>query len=204
MRRKDQVLHRSWPESPGLSLPRARSAPCPRPLRRARRATVTQLGAGVDRSQSACCQRRMNAAGSNSLTVASDLDSLTRMAADPVIEAAANPQGNRFRIALSGGSTPRRLFELLSTSPFRERVDWTRWCVFWADERLVPPDHADSNYQLAEQLLLSRVAVPREHVHRAPVEIGDGDAVARAYAATLRDEFELANGELPAFDLGLL
>jgi len=146
----------------------------------------------------------MSAAGSNTVTVESDLDSLTRAAAELVVESAASPHGDRFRIALSGGSTPRRLFELLAASPFRERIDWTRWCVFWADERLVAADHADSNYHLAEQLLLSRVPVPREHVYRAPVELGDGDAVAQAYEAQLRAEFEIPEGELPAFDLVLL
>jgi 6-phosphogluconolactonase len=146
----------------------------------------------------------MSVAGSTTITVENDLDSLTRTAAELVIESAANPHGDRFRVALSGGSTPRRLFELLSASPYRDRIDWTRWCVFWADERLVAPAHADSNYMLAEQLLLSRVPVPREHVHRAPVELGDGDAVARAYEAQLRAEFEVSDGELPAFDLVLL
>jgi 6-phosphogluconolactonase len=146
----------------------------------------------------------MSAGSSNTVTVESDLDSLTRSAAELVIESAASVHGKRFRVALSGGSTPRRLFELLSASPFRDRIDWTRWCVFWADERLVAPDHADSNYRLAEQLLLSRVPVPREHVHRALVELGDGDAVARAYEAQLRAEFEVSDGELLAFDLVLL
>jgi 6-phosphogluconolactonase len=146
----------------------------------------------------------MSDTGSTTITVENDLDSLTRSAAELVIESAASPPGSRFRVALSGGSTPRRLFELLSASPFRDRIDWTRWCVFWADERLVPPDHADSNYQLAEQLLLSRVPVPREHVHRAPVELDDGDAVAQAYESELRAEFEVSDGELPAFDLVLL
>ncbi|MCA1646840.1 MAG: 6-phosphogluconolactonase [Chloroflexi bacterium] len=146
----------------------------------------------------------MSVGGTNAITVESDLDALTRTAAELVVESAANPHGDRFTVALSGGSTPRRLFELLAASPFRDRIDWTRWCVFWADERLVAPDHADSNYQLAELLLLSRVPIPRTHVHRAPVELGEGDAVARAYEAQLRAAFEVSDGELPAFDLIVL
>jgi 6-phosphogluconolactonase len=145
----------------------------------------------------------MSAVGAT-FTVEDDLDALARTAAELVVESAARPHSDRFTVALSGGSTPRRLFQLLSATPFRDRIDWTRWCVFWADERLVAPDHADSNYLLAEQLLLSQVPVPPEHVHRAPVEIGDGDAVARAYEAQVRAELEVPDGQRPAFDLILL
>src|SRR5687768_10373018 len=83
-------------------------------------------------------------------------------AAERVVRAAdeAITLSGRFRIGLSGGSTPKALFQLLASEPYRARIDWTNVEVFFADERCVPPDHADSNYRMARETLLSKVAIP--------------------------------------------
>ncbi len=110
----------------------------------------------------------------------------------------------RFSVALSGGATPRGLYARLAAEPFRSRVDWSRVRVFWGDERCVPPDHPDSNYRLAHELLLSRVAILPDNVHRMRGEAADPDLAAAEYAAELQTAFGLKRGERPRFDLILL
>jgi 6-phosphogluconolactonase len=110
---------------------------------------------------------------------------------------------NRFFVALSGGSTPRRLYRLLSEPPFRDQVEWSRVELFWGDERCVPPDHADSNYRMANEALVERVPIPPANVHRLPAEQSDRDAAAEEYAHTMAATFDAA-GSPPVFDLVLL
>lgn len=107
----------------------------------------------------------------------------------------------RFSVALAGGSTPKRAYQLLASDDYRERVAWDHVHIFFGDERCVPPDHADSNYRMANEALLSRVPVPATNVHRIN---GEGDAVADAllYEDELQQFFD---GEAwPRFDLVLL
>jgi 6-phosphogluconolactonase len=106
-----------------------------------------------------------------------------------------------FSVALSGGNTPRRMYELLATEPFKARVGWSRVHIFFGDERTVPPDHPDSNYRLAREALISHVAIPPNNVH--PIN-GVGDAVinARLYESELKLFF--SGAEWPRFDLVLL
>lgn len=105
-----------------------------------------------------------------------------------------------FTVALSGGSTPRRLYETLAASPFREQVPWQHVHVFWGDERAVPPDHPGSNYRMACETWLDHVALPPRNVHRVRGELEPG-AAAEAYVAELRAFFDLP---WPTFDLVLL
>jgi len=112
-----------------------------------------------------------------------------------------------FTVALSGGSTPRGLYSLLATEekvPFRDRLAWDKIHFFWGDERHVPPEHPDSNYFMALESMLSKVAVPPENVHRIKAENPDAGKVAEEYEETLREFFGLAPEELPRFDLILL
>ena len=89
-------------------------------------------------------------------------------------------------VCLSGGSTPRRLYELLATQPWRGRIPWERAHWFWGDERCVPPDHPDSNYGMVRRAMLDPVAAPAANVH--PVRTLDltPEAAAAAYAAELQ------------------
>lgn len=137
--------------------------------------------------------------------VVPDAETLARAAADRVTEiarAAIEAQG-RVTIALSGGSTPRALFRLLSQEPWREWIDWERLYVFWGDERTVPPDDPESNYRMAHEELLARVPIPAGQIHRMRGE-DDPSEAARSYEAVLREVFALAPGAWPRFDLILL
>lgn len=126
-------------------------------------------------------------------------------AAEEVVNAAnqAVSAWGRFRIALSGGSTPKSLFTLLATNA-RTSFPWEKTYFFWSDERHVPPDHADSNYRMAEESLLSKVPVPAGNIFRVPAENPDAAAVAQIYETTLRKAFGIGSEGMPTLDLILL
>jgi 6-phosphogluconolactonase len=111
-------------------------------------------------------------------------------------------RSGRFAVALAGGSTPKTLYRLLAED-FRERIDWNRVHLFWADERCVPPSHADSNFGMVRDTLLAHVAVPEANVFRMRGE-DPPEAAAAEYERIIRDEFHLGSGEWPRFDLVLL
>lgn len=131
---------------------------------------------------------------------------LAEQAANRFVEAATKALADlgTFRVALSGAKTPEGLYARLASEPFQSRVDWARVQVFWGDERCVPPDHADSNYRLAHELLLSKVPVRPENVYRMRGEAIDPDLAAAEYAGELQTAFGLKRGERPRFDLILL
>lgn len=103
----------------------------------------------------------------------------------------------RFAVALSGGSTPRAIFAVLSAEPFKSEVEWSKVHIFWGDERNVPPDHNDSNYRMAKETLLDHVAIPAENVHRMEGELDAAEAAAK-YMAGIDAFF---GDEPPHFDL---
>ena len=109
----------------------------------------------------------------------------------------------RFTIALSGGSTPKSLYNLLATNA-RTTLPWDRMFFFWGDERHVPPTDPDSNYRMVKEAILSKVQVPAGNIHRVPAENPDAAAAAEAYEADLRKFFHLETGQIPRFDLVLL
>ncbi len=135
--------------------------------------------------------------------VLADPEALSRSAADLVsaaIEAAAAAKST-VRLVVSGGSTPRRLYTLLGEPPWRERIEWKKVHLFWADERCVPPDHNESNYRLVAGTLLSRVDLPEDRIHRIRGE-KDPEPAAQAYEEEILAFFRPA--ALPVFDLILL
>lgn len=140
------------------------------------------------------------------VTVVASNEALAEAAAQAVADAAedAVKQTGRFTLALSGGSTPRRLYARLASPPFRSRIDWARLDVFWGDERCVPPDHPDSNYRLADESLLSKVPIPPEQIHRMRGEDSDPERAALDYSQELARVFSLKPGEHPRLDLVLL
>jgi 6-phosphogluconolactonase len=141
------------------------------------------------------------------IQVVPDSKVLARAAADAVNRAAraAIAARGRFLIALSGGSTPRAIFQLLAaeqearTSP----IDWSRVHVFFGDERCVPSDHPDSNYRMAREALLSKVPIPEDQIHRVQTELGP-ELAAERYAAEVISAAEPEPGTVPSFDLILL
>lgn len=142
----------------------------------------------------------------SAIRVFADLAELTRAAAEEIARLAesAVAQRGRFTWALSGGSTPRPVYQALASDPYRERLPWSAIHLFWGDERHVPPDHAESNYRMAREAMIDRAPVPAGNVHRVPAEDPDASRAAAAYESELRSFFGLAPGELPAFDLMLL
>ena len=107
-------------------------------------------------------------------------------------------------MALSGGGTPKRFFELLPATAESQSLPWEKVQVFWVDERYVPPDSSYSNYRLAADTFLSKVEIPPENIHRIPTEYDDIKVAARTYAQTIRQAFRLREGQVPSFDLVVL
>lgn len=140
------------------------------------------------------------------IIVVCDPAELAETAARFVTEAAARAcaERSRFMLALSGGETPRRTYERLARPPFRDAVPWDCTWIFFGDERAVPPDHAESNYRMAQETLLSKVPIPADHVFRMPGEAEDLDAAAAEHARELAAVFGTRRGQLPRFDLVLL
>jgi 6-phosphogluconolactonase len=109
------------------------------------------------------------------------------------------------RIAISGGSTPKVMFGLLADPehPYVKQVPWDKLDLYWVDERCVPPDHADSNYRMTKEALLSKVPLAPERIHRMEGELEPEVAAAR-YESEIRNSFKLEGAETPTFDLVLL
>ena len=130
---------------------------------------------------------------------------LFQAAAEEVIRSATDAvaQRGRFTIALSGGSTPRNLYTLIAANASAS-LPWDRMFFFWSDERHVPPDDPESNYGMARDTLLSKVAIPPANIFPIPAENPDASAAAEIYEQTLRKFFAEGPGEFPRFDLILL
>ena len=107
-----------------------------------------------------------------------------------------------FRVALSGGSTPKQVYPLLLEPARRDAVDWAAVEFFWGDERAVPPDHPESNFGVAYGMLISQLPNARQdRIHRMPAEAPDLDAAALSYESELRLAFGTRGDKPPAFDL---
>ncbi len=134
-----------------------------------------------------------------------DLADLSRAAASLFVDLAneAVRDHEAFRVALSGGSTPKKLYSLLACPEFSMRVPWHVVHLFWGDERCVPPDDPESNYGMVRNVLLQRVPIPATNVHPIHGEIDPGQAAAE-YEALLRESFGTDSNKVPRFDLVLL
>lgn len=130
------------------------------------------------------------------------LDALSAAAAEQIVELArtAVTARGRFSIALAGGNTPRRAYELLATT-HRDEIDWSRVQVVFGDERFVAQDDVRSNYKMANETLLSRVPVSPSHVYPAPTDLATPRIAAEAYDRTLNT---LASDAGTSVDLALL
>jgi len=112
---------------------------------------------------------------------------------------AAIEQRGRFTIALSGGSTPKPLYEALS----KQQLPWDKIHVLWGDERYVPPDHCDSNQLMARNAWLDKVNIPAENIHPMPTDAAEHSQAAAQYEEHLRKFFNCEKG-FPAIDVILL
>lgn len=134
-----------------------------------------------------------------------DAEATARAAAEHLLALAATATGERVAICLSGGSTPKRLYALLASPGFAERVPWSRIHWFFGDDRVVPWDDALSNVRMVREAFGHAAPVPATHLHFIPSDRGAEDG-ARAYAATLRDFYgaDRLDPARPLFDLVLL
>jgi 6-phosphogluconolactonase len=140
------------------------------------------------------------------LMLVDDAPALADAATRAIVDAAVTAVGarRRFTLVLAGGATPRATYTRLAGPPLAEGVPWDQTSVFFGDERCVPPDHAESNYRMASETLLSKVGIPAERVYRMRGEAEDPEEAAAEYARTLAAVFETRRGGLPRFDLVLL
>jgi len=132
---------------------------------------------------------------------------IARRAAADVVRIAGDAVAARgaFTIALSGGSTPKVLYALLAEHPsLRNSLPWDKMKVFFGDERHVAPGHADSNFQMATDAMLSKVPLRPDQVHRIKGEYPDTAQAAAEYEEVIQREFGLQAGAFPRFDLILL
>jgi 6-phosphogluconolactonase len=136
-----------------------------------------------------------------SVVIFPDSDTLSRSAAEHIVRIANESIAQRgvFTFALSGGSTPRKLYGLLATDPYKDQIDWSKVELFWSDERSVPPTDAESNYHLAQEVMFSKLNIPADHIHRMPADEPDHDAASLAYTEEMQRVF--ATRDIPAFDL---
>ena len=130
-------------------------------------------------------------------------EEVARAAAEKVVAYAkeAIVDHHFFSVALAGGNTPRRVYELLASDPFKSLIEWSKVHLFFGDERCVPPHHQDSNYGMVYTALISKIEIPALNVHRI---VGEGNPKenAAAYERELRTFF--GERSWPRFDLVLL
>lgn len=138
------------------------------------------------------------------IDVSPDFEGLAHRVAQWIVDLACAKSG-RFAIALSGGSTPKRLYQLLAASPLVEAMPWERVHLFWGDDRFVPWDDPNSNYGMARDAMFAQVPIPPENVHGIPFQ-GTPDSAAVEYERTLKSfyEAEMLDPTWPLFDVMLL
>jgi 6-phosphogluconolactonase len=130
-----------------------------------------------------------------------DIDTLSHDAAQHIVRIANESIATygRFTMALSGGTTPRKTYELLGSEPYSRQINWTLVHIFWGDERCVPPESPDSNYRMAHEALLSKIPIPAVQVHRMLANKPDRDAASQEYVEEMQRVF--ATDDIPSFDL---
>lgn len=145
----------------------------------------------------------MNEDAQNQPIVLPDPTAVALTAADQFVQLAqeATAARGRFSVALSGGSTPQKLYRLLAQSPYKQQIDWPNVHIFWGDERFAPPDDPDNLWRMARETFLDDVPLPAANIHPMPTVGLTPTAAARQYADALTQFF--APG-LPRFDLILL
>lgn len=106
-----------------------------------------------------------------------------------------------FSVALSGGSTPKAIYEGLSSSTYKDRIDWKKVQFYWSDERCVPPYHPDSNYHMAMEFGLNKLHIPAENIHRMQAE-GDVEEGALSYEQLITTKIPSESFDLIMLGMG--
>jgi 6-phosphogluconolactonase len=136
--------------------------------------------------------------------ILTNIDAIAKCAAQDFVQSATQAVSEKgsFTVALAGGSTPKALYTLLATdAALRSQVPWNKMCVYFGDERSVGPDHADSNFRMATETMLSKVPIKPEQVFRIKGEYKDTEKAAQEYEQVLRTSFKITEGQFPRFDL---
>lgn len=138
--------------------------------------------------------------------IASDPENLAQRSIELFIDGAqkAIKEKDVFYVAISGGHTPKRFFELLAEVPEANSLPWDKIQLFWVDERYVKPDSEWSNFKLAADTFLNKVSIPKDNIHRIPTEYEDFQAAACCYENTIREVFSINENQTPEFDLIIL
>jgi len=134
-----------------------------------------------------------------------DADALAQAAAAWFARTLAASEG-RVAVALSGGSTPKRMYEILGAAPLREVVPWDRVHVFWGDERFVPESDLRSNQRMVRDAMLDNVPIPPGNVHALPTEGLTAEQAAAEYARALAGFYgaDTLDPAQPLFEIVLL
>jgi 6-phosphogluconolactonase len=149
----------------------------------------------------------MTESANREVRILKDGAAIAKRAAEKFLEIAkaAVSQNGSFTVALAGGSTPKALYSLLVDDPaLRSQLPWDRMHVFFGDERHVAPDHADSNFRMATEALISKSSLKPEQVTRIKGEYPDTEKAALEYEQALQAHFKLQAGAYPRFDLVLV
>ncbi len=137
------------------------------------------------------------------ILIFSQIEELNNFAAEKFIEIGSDAikNVNKFSVALAGGSTPKSLYQLLSSDKFKNKIDWSKVFFFFGDERDVLPDAEESNFRMAHESLLKPLQIPEKNVFRWQTEL---ENPAAKYESVIRKFFDSDNTGLPRFDLILL
>ena len=135
------------------------------------------------------------------IAIYDDKHTLSRHAAEYIMRIAQESIDlhGRFTFALTGGTTPGEVYSLLGSEPIRSQIDWQLVHIFWGDERCVPHNNPESNFYLAQEVLLDNVAIPKSQIYPVPADQIDRDAASQGYTVEMQHAFG-SNG-IPSFDL---
>ena len=139
--------------------------------------------------------------------ILTSLEAIAKRAAQEFVQAATTAVSEKgsFSVALSGGSTPKALYSLLANdAALRAQIPWDRMLLYFGDERSVGPDHADSNFRMATEALISKVPLAADQVFRIKGEYKDTERAALEYEQAFRTGLKIAEGQFPRLDLVLM
>ena len=145
--------------------------------------------------------------GNREVHILDDAASIAKRAAQEILQASTSAVAQRgsFTLVLAGGSTPKTLYQLLvSDAALRAQLPWDKMILLFGDERHVPPDHADSNFRMATETMISKASLKPQQVLRIKGEYADTEKAAQEYEQTLRATFKLREAVFPRFDVVLL